>query len=220
MKRFDELVALVRADDHFFKNYETAMVGSPEYKHFHSYNEAFMLLDDESWNILKLKAIQHFPDEREGQRKQSFFNHLNEAFAYRYLREKGFDEVRFMKEGKKGPDISYVNRGMKYCEVKTIGLSEDEIGRRSSPHFYDGKVHMRLDDKFLNILRKVIDAARLQIYAVEGRGIAFVLVRFDDVTEDYIHTYRAQLTQFCAAEKGVVIKNGHIGNDIIQSPDA
>jgi isocitrate dehydrogenase kinase/phosphatase len=88
MKRFDELVAGIRQrfpDDLFFDNYEDLVIDKQE--HYRCYNDAFIILDDESWNILKLKAIQHFPDEREGQLKESFFNHLNEALAYKFLLE-------------------------------------------------------------------------------------------------------------------------------------
>lgn len=52
-------------------------------KYYQVYNNALIVLDDESWKILKEKALQHYFDHRRGQKKQSFFNQLNEAFAYR-----------------------------------------------------------------------------------------------------------------------------------------
>ncbi len=67
-----------------------------------------MMLDDESWHILKEKALQHYFDHRKSQKTQGFFNQLNEAFAYRYLVNKGFKNIRFIKEDKnKRPDIEY-----------------------------------------------------------------------------------------------------------------
>jgi hypothetical protein len=98
-----------------------------------------------------------------------------------------------------------------------------EIKRRYGPDpdqrhgFFDGKAHTRLCDGFLNKLQIDVNEAREQIASVKGTGIIFVLVRFDDITRDYIKTYRAQLREFCDAENDVVLKLGHMGNDIIPS---
>jgi hypothetical protein len=235
MVRIRELMAAVRKrfpDDVFFTSGEDSLLGKLD--HYKTYDAALMCLDDGSWNILKEKAIQNFPAERKGQTKQPFFNLLNEAFAYQYLLRKGLKNVRFMKEDGiiKTPDISYVEQEMKYCEVKSIGISDDEIKRRYGhdldgqdfdvPDFYrldffDGKAHTRLSDGFLNKLLIDVNDAREQIAAVKGTGIVFVLARFDDFTRDYIETYRAQLRKFCDAEKDVVLKLEYMGNDIIGS---
>jgi hypothetical protein len=206
MKRFRELVADVRvrypADD-FFADFENSCQAEPlKRKHYRSYNEALMLLDDESWNILKEKAIVHFGNEREGQRKQGFFNQLNEAFAYRYLLHKGFRNIRFMNEGeKKTPDISFLDRGTKsYCEVKTVGISDD------------------LGTGFQNKLAADIDRAREQVHTVGDHGLVFILVRFDDVALDHYRRYRKQLTEFCRSRGlvNVIFKIDHRGNKIIR----
>src|SRR6267143_826505 len=115
MKRFRELIADIRKkypDDKFFVDFESSCRVEPaKARHYRSYDDALMLLDDMSWNILKGKAIEHFGNERDGQRKQGFFNQLNEAFAYRYLMRKGFGNVRFIEEGnRKRPDIRFVDR--------------------------------------------------------------------------------------------------------------
>ncbi len=86
MKRIRELVAEIRktypADDFFADFEESCRIEPLKRNHYRSYNDALGMLDDESWNILKEKAIEHFYNERVGQRKQAFFNQLNEAFAY------------------------------------------------------------------------------------------------------------------------------------------
>jgi hypothetical protein len=224
MKRFRELVADVRvrypADD-FFADFENSCQAEPlKRKHYRSYNEALMLLDDESWNILKEKAIVHFGNEREGQRKQGFFNQLNEAFAYRYLLHKGFRNIRFMNEGeKKTPDISFLDRGTKsYCEVKTVGISDDEINRRSSHKVYDCGVYFSLGTGFQNKLAADIDRAREQVHTVGDHGLVFILVRFDDVALDHYRRYRKQLTEFCRSRGlvNVIFKIDHRGNKIIR----
>jgi hypothetical protein len=220
MKRFIELVADVRErfpDDDFFADFDDSCRVEPvKRKHYRSYNEALTLLDDESWNILKEKAIEHFKDERDGQRKQSFFNQLNESFAYRYLLNKEFENVRFIKEGKKkSPDISFIDRGTeKYCEVKTVGISDDEISRRSSHGVHDGGVYFNLSTGFQNKLEADINRAWEQIHSLGESGLVFILVRFDDVALDHYRRYRNQLIEFCRKRgfENLSIKIGHRGN--------
>jgi hypothetical protein len=136
-------------------------------------------------------------------------------------------DVRFMREDGiiKTPDIGYVDQGLKFCEVKSIGISDDEIKRRYGPDpgshavrgqdFFDGNAYTTLSDGFLNKLKIAVNEARKQIASVKGTGIVFLLLRFDDLTPDYVETYRAQLREFCDADHDVVLKLGHVGNDII-----
>jgi hypothetical protein len=160
MRRLRELIAAVREkypSDDFFADFEHLCRIEPLIqRHYRSYNDAMMLLDEESWNILRRKAIKHFPDERKGQRKEAFFNQLNEAFAYRYLLRRGCEKVRFIKEGKeKRPDISFVDRGMQsYCEVKTIGISDNEITRRETRGIQDGGIYLNLSARVQNRLEQ------------------------------------------------------------------
>src|SRR4051794_38027078 len=102
MMRFLALVDAVRksfpADD-FFSDFEAScLADSFKRKHYQLYEDALACLDEESWEILREKTIAHFCSERQGQRKQPFFNQLNEAFAYKYLRELGHREIAFIRE--------------------------------------------------------------------------------------------------------------------------
>ncbi len=224
MKRFRELVAEVRErypSDDFFANFENSCRAEPtKGKHYRSYNEALMLLDQESWSILKEKAVGQFGNERQGQRKQTFFNLLNEVFAYRYLLNKGFGTIRFIKEGKKKtPDISFIDqRAKSYCEIKTVGISDDEINRRLSYKVYDGGAYFNLSKGFLNKLATDIARAWEQIHSSGENGIVFIVVRFDDIVLDHYGRYRKQLTEFCRKQgfENVVIKIGHRGNRMIR----
>jgi hypothetical protein len=86
MKRILELIVDVRRrdpNDRFFSNFEhSCQISEQKTKYYSAYNNALMVLDDESWQILKEKALQHYFDHpRKGQKKQGFFNQLNEAFA-------------------------------------------------------------------------------------------------------------------------------------------
>ncbi|MGB8339934.1 MAG: hypothetical protein WCD07_10825 [Burkholderiales bacterium] len=161
-----------------------------------AYNRAFSYLDQESWRLLKRKAIQHFRDHREGQLKQGFFNQLNDAFAYQYLVRKGCSNVRVLREdGNACPDISYLESGLlRFCEVKSIGISDDEIQRRNGPRkVRDGSFDQRLSEGFLNKLASSLTSARAQITSNGGDGLVFVVVTFDDFTTRNYRVYRAQL---------------------------
>ena len=172
MKRIIELISEIRSrypKDDFFANFESSCkISQAKKAYYRSYNRALMTLDVESWNILKTKALQHYMDHREGQRKQGFFNQLNEAFAYRYLVGTGLSDVRFIHEGNESrPDIGYThNLVQMYCEVKSLGVSNDEIVRRNGGIVCDGTVHARLDDGFINKFCDAVKQARQQIEAL------------------------------------------------------
>jgi hypothetical protein len=220
MKRFRELVAHIRErypSDNFFANFEQSCRAEPSrIKHYRSYNEALMLLDEESWSTLRDKAINHFRDERKGQRKQGFFNQLNEAFAYRYLLLQGFKNIRFIKETKeKTPDISFVDRGTEsFCEVKTIGISDAEINRRETPAVHDSSVYFNLSIKIQRTLESDIREAWAQIYSLGKNGLVFILIRLDDIASDHYKRNRKQLAEFCRSRgfENLVIKIDHRGN--------
>src|SRR3974390_3557474 len=151
MRRFHELVTEIRSrfpSDDFFANFEeSCRTDRVKRRHYECYDRALMFLDASSWKILKKKAVDHYMNQRRGQRKQGFFNQLNEAFAYRYLCRRGFRRVRFIQEGaQKTPDIRFSDHGiLKCCEVKTIGISDDEIKRRSSNSVFDGSNYISLN---------------------------------------------------------------------------
>jgi hypothetical protein len=220
MKRFRELVAETRKshpDDDFFADFESSSLRLPiKRAHYRSYDRALMLLDDCSWAILKKKAIGQYGNERPGQCKQAFFNQLNEAFAYRYLLRKGYEDVRFLEEGKKkSPDIGFLDRGEQcYCEVKTLGISDAEVALRDGHRVYNGAVYNRLNENFLAKLEMHVRAAWSQIRARGENGIVFVVLRFDDFTLDYYRNYREQLRGFCTSRgfERLILKVEHYGN--------
>jgi len=136
MKRIRELIETVTRvypQDRFFLDFEeSCRTNAAKGAAYRTYNDALQVLDGQSWQILKDKAVAHFRDHRRGQLKQGFFNQLNEAFAYRFLVRRGCIGVVMLPErGASTPDIRYVEAGwVKHCEVKTLGLSDEEIHRR------------------------------------------------------------------------------------------
>jgi len=185
-------------------------------KDFRAYYIALSTLDDESWAILKNKALRHYLDHRKGQKKQGFFHQLNEAFAYRHLVKQGFHNVRFLKEGKrKTPDIIYTDRGVQnYCEVKSLGISDKEIDRRNSITWYDASVYFDLGDGFANKLRNAVRGAKQQILSAGTQGMVYVVVEIDDFTLRHYKSYRKELIGVLLnlGIGGVFIKLGLRGN--------
>ena len=220
MKRIHEIIDNLRCRypcDDFFSCFEESYRISPQKRAtYHLYNKALMVLDSESWEILKEKALQQYPNHRKGQTKQGFFNILNEAFAYRYLVCRGFHDVRLIKEGvRPSPDIQFaVHNTQNYCEVKTLNISDDEINRRISQNVIDGWVYVSLSDSFLNKFSEAVAKARKQIQAWGPSGLVYIIMIFDDIALDYYQNYRKQLIRFAQNNgfENLFIKIGLRGN--------
>lgn len=205
MTRINEIICDILhkyPNDDFFSDFENSCRIEPtKGKYYHAYNESLMLLDNESWQILKDKAIKHYLEHREGQKKQAFFNQLNEAFAYRYLVSNGFNDVQFIKEGgkknEKRPDIKFsVKNTQYYCEVKTLCISNDEITRRSTMTVNDYSVYLSLSNGFFKKFNDAVTYAREQIHALGTNGLVYIIINFDDIALDYYQEYKKQLITF------------------------
>jgi hypothetical protein len=227
MRRLRELVDAVRLaypKDHFFDRFaESCRERSGKRKAYRTYDDALRWLDGDSWEILKAKAIAHFRDHRGGQLKQGFFNQLNEAFAYRHLVRQGYRGVRMLPErGERVPDLEYHDgRRQKHCEVKTIGISDEEIARRGSERAFSN-AYVRLRDGFFNKLRSTIGVARSQIDAQGTPGLVYVVVIWDDFALDNYRSYRRELAAFARAERveDVHIKVGLRSTGVCDYPAA
>jgi hypothetical protein len=143
-------------------------------------------------------------DRRPGQIRQGFFNQLNEAFAYEYLVDEGRQNVRFVEEDKanKAPDIEFTVKDRKqFCEVKSIGITDNEIFNRygvGTPTKSDRPAsYQSLGEPFFKKLEGVLEVARDQIESVRSEGIVFILVRFDDICLDYFGSYLLEIENFC-----------------------
>jgi hypothetical protein len=169
MRRIRELIADIKdryRNDDFFTNFdETFQNWPPKRIYYETYGRVLRILDNDSWHILKEKALSHFLDHREGQRKQAFFNILNEAFAYRYLVSRRFENVRFIKEerNRRNPDITFkVNNNIRYCEVKTKNISNSEINLRTVNFVvrdsYD--CYVELSDRFFYNFIYIVNKAK------------------------------------------------------------
>ncbi len=208
MPRFSELLCELRSmfprDWYLARVAESIAIIPQARSMFETYERAISTLNDSSWNILKQKAISHFPNNIDDRGKQAFFNQLNEAFAFRFLLSRGYDQIGFVPEDthksrrKKTPDIHFMrNNAMAYCEVKTLSISQDEIVRARSGDVYDTCIYEQLDTPFLESkLVSALDIATQQITSHGADGVIYLIVNFDNFTLNYYSTYRKQIIKF------------------------
>lgn len=224
MRHIQELIALAKAahpNDRFFANIDQTLIAFSEVRaEYRAYERALSFLDPESWAELRAKGIAHFADHRNGQLKQGFFNQLNEAFAYLYLVRRGYRQVRVLREDSKTqPDIEYMDGDERmFCEVKTIGISEEQIARRNTSQRFHSSIYDELSAGFVNKLKSTLDVAHSQINARGAKGLIYVLVIFDDFTLANYDTYRKQICtciQTHTAEN-VYVKVGLLGQRYIR----
>jgi hypothetical protein len=219
MRHIRELIALTKAahpGDRFFADIDQTLRLVPEARaQYRAYERALVHLDPESWVLLCAKAIAHFTDHRTGQRKQGFFNQLNDAFAYQHLVRQGYKQVRVLREvGTTQPDIEYIDGAeKKFCEVKTIGISDELIARRVKPQAMPSSIYHELSTGFLNKLRSTLDTANRQIAAKNANGLIYLLIHFDDFTLEHYGSYRKQISTCLEAHaaKNVYVKVGMLG---------
>ena len=191
-----------------------------------TYNRALSTLDKPSWELLKCKATANFSGTSSRRGKNSFFSHLNEAFAYRYLHQRGCELIAFIPEvtNGKSPDLSFMENGtMRVCEVKTIEISDEDIDRTVCGDTFDASVYKALTLPFIyDKLDKTLSRAVDQIRSREI-GLVYLIVNFDDFTLRHYQTYRCQLLKFLSLKYPtleVYIKVGiqsrkrihHVGN--------
>ena len=166
------------------------------------YDHALCTLDDDSWAILSEKAREVFSEPRNDRGKHQFFNLLNEALAYEHLILEGFNSVRLLRANSrnKSPDICYrTDSEIRYCEVKTIGVSDEELARTKSDEAFSSAIYSSLNHKFFAKLCSTISTAKKQIEAVKGNGSVYLIIYFDDFAFDHYETYKNQITEFLAS---------------------
>lgn len=219
MRRMLDLVRMVteaHPKDEFFDTLDENFRNSPQVRAIYkAYDRAISYLDTESWGMLSKKALEHFGDHREGQRKQGFFNQLNEAFAFQFLVRQGYEGVSVLPEnGATTPDLTYLENGIRrFCEVKTIGISKDELVRRAAEESFDCSTYQELSEGFLNKLDYDLKRAHQQISSQRGLGLVFVIANFDDFTLTHYDRYQEQISQFLSSHEveDVFVKIGLIG---------
>lgn len=224
MRRIRELISIIQKahpTDAFFANIESTWETSRQARaQYAAYDRAMRMLDTSSWIELKTKAVRHFLDHRKGQLKQGFFNQLNEVFAYELLARRGCTDVQILQEkGKTIPDIGFKFNGVPaHCEVKTIGISEEQLARWEKIQAFSGSIYSQLSDGFLKKLTNTLTSAQSQISSQGTTGLIYLIVLFDDFTLMYYERYREQILNTIQAHEApnVYLKIGLLGQRRIQ----
>lgn len=180
---------------------ETASLFPDYFPQVHIYENALRILDSDSWLVLSEKAHEAFSEPQGARGKHQFFNLLNETLAYEHLVAQGLRNIRLLRTvpKKKTPDISYEANGVaRYCEVKTISVSKEELDRTSAEGVFDSFIYYELSPQFLNKLDSTIQAAAAQIQSISPSGLVYVIVHFDDFSLDHYDTYQRQISEFLA----------------------
>lgn len=213
MSRFNEIVKEIEQlhpNDWWSKAYRKKVPGNPIFEHIVSvYDKALDCLDPESFSILKDKVLSDINCEvvrnDDGRGRQLLFDKLNEAFAYKYLQNRGVNNLCFFEEinervrnQSKTPDIRFEENGqVGYCEVKTINRSDKDIKRYKNHEQFSGSEY-DLNDGFFNKLCDALDTAISQVKTPSDSelGIAYLIIIFDDFTLIDYPKYKEQLLIF------------------------
>ena len=130
-------------------------------------------LEPKGWEVLKSKASPYL-QRRDKKRRGQLFDALGEAIAFNYLKESvGCSSVRFIPESDNPtPDLEGFTDGARVlCEVKTINISDAEIGARQGPPVARD-ITGRLTEEFLCKLDKTVANAKSQLRSFDPTGDA------------------------------------------------
>lgn len=211
MPRVYELQDLIadRSDPNaYFQKFDTSLRDEPEKMRTWLARECtFQRLDEKAWQFLKSEAQPYLtkPDLK-GRGYQQLISMLNQAWAYEYLLDIGCRGVEFIPpgvaKGQETPDLKGVlEERIVLCEVKTLGISDDEAARRKTNGA--GSTAPKLELGFLKKLTCALLKASSQMTSYDAsndvRCIAFVAINFDDFLGEYKENYYAQIDDHLAA---------------------
>ena len=229
MNRVRDLISAIRAanpSDPFFFNFEPSLKTHPLKRgYYDSYEAAFSYLDDSSWTNLRSKAVAHFHESRPKQVKGPLFDQLNDAFAYRWLVNRGFSQVTVLPEDRhatqRSPDISFYCSGKQFaCDVKTLNVSNNELDRRRAPpKYYDWSTTFReLHPTFFKKIDDAVANGTEQIRTRCENGLVFILVHSDDYLSTFYREHRVRIASHLRTFRhiAVVVKFGVVGRRRIE----
>ena len=204
LPRFYELKDLLTDlchPDAYFRDFEDRLQDRSCFATFALWERDLQSTDPIDWEDLKSRAAGHLihRDVR-GRKWQQLFDTLAEASAYRYLKEfEGCSTVRLIPASNddQTPNLEGVrDHDRVLCEVKTINVSDVELGARRGPPTAR-KVSDQLGDGFFRKLDSDIARAKsqLQSYAPNGdaQHIVYFKICFDDWGGSYEDDYLRQI---------------------------
>lgn len=167
LPRFYELKDLLNDPSHpdaYFRDFVVRLQDETCLDTFAVWEKELQSLDPAAWTCLRSKASHYLKRRERGRGHQQRFDALGEAFAYNHLRQSaGCSKVSFIPERDvRTPDLEGVlGCGRILCEVKTINISDDEVGARRAPHVVRKRSN-ELSKEFLRKLDSVITDAKGQ----------------------------------------------------------
>lgn len=194
----------------YFQNFDESVHEYPEKrKTWLGREKVLQRLDQQSWKFLKDEAKPYLTSrDTSGRGHQQLISILNQAFAYTYLIDEGCSDVAFIPRsevpGRETPDLKgRLNNRKVLCEVKSIGISDDEAIRRQNGGA--GSTKNALGMGFLNKLTSNLRKAKCQMAAYDSSNeimrIAFIVPDFDDLLGEYKAEYFRQIDQHLAVER-------------------
>lgn len=201
MSRFDELCQVLSKrypNDPWISNYERHKDNELFIGSIKIYNNALKWLDNNSWRVLKTKAIEKFKSNHPNRGKAQFFDLLNEALAYEHLLNSGALQAEFIQETKsnKTPDIQFeLYDGIFCCEVKTINNSDATI-KKYRDEYFGTLDYRKIEDGLFKKLASDILRAENQINNKSYKNLIYIIINFDDITGEHLRTYQEQLIQY------------------------
>ena len=159
--------------------------------------EELSQLDDESWFFLKNEACKLCITSDTNRGWSQLFDKLNEAKGYCFLKSMGCVNIRFIpraeKENIETPDLEgWKDESNILCEVKTIGISDQEIMARKKikAQNVNDSITPGLKKKLENTFTKA--SSQLNSYPVTTNTNKFIylIITYDDDLD-----YRDELNQ-------------------------
>ena len=203
-----DLIADRSAPEAYFQSFDISVRDEPEkMKSWRARERAFQRLDPAAWVFLKGEAQRYLTKPNSsGRGYQQLISMLNQAWAYNYLVDIGCQRLAFIpsgtSNGQETPDLKGEVDGRRVlCEVKTIGVSDEEAARRKSHGA--GSTVSTLAPGFFNKLTCTLLKAGSQMKSYDSavgiKRIAFVAIDFDDFLGEYKEDYYAQIDGHLAA---------------------
>lgn len=195
-----DCIADPTSSDAYFRSFDQNLVTSAHVKDLYLRQERVLReLDDTAWKHLKGEARARLTAyDKRGRGWQQLFDILNEARAYNYLNSVGCKELHFIpRSNRKTPDLTG-SLGLErvLCEVKTIGISNDEAAFRKGP-IKARSIAASVSPRFMNKLRATIDSAKQQLLEYDdGQAcvhLVYLNLSFDDFFAEYKEAYFKQI---------------------------
>lgn len=208
MPRVYELIDLIEDRSHpdaYFKEFEQTVPQEPEkYRVWLAREAELQELDQGAWDSLKAESAPYLNARNtKGRGWEQLISILNQARAYKYLRDSGCSNIRFirraLKNGIQTPDLEGTADGsLVLCEVKTINVSDEEAGARSTGACRS--IEDILKPGFFNKLTADLIKAKDQMVSFNNQPqvqhVAFVVVNFDDSLGEYKDRYYEQIDKY------------------------